>query len=94
MQPSLAAARRQFPQHEKSRDCCSALSDRPDERLNVKDGSFAPLSEGPVLAAQSGRSRFILASETESRSAARFEQFGHIDLAVGIQSWRLTGKEF
>src|ERR1700737_2747006 len=36
--PSLAATLRQFPQHEKSGDSCSALTDRRDERLNARDG--------------------------------------------------------
>jgi hypothetical protein len=38
---ALEATLCQFPKQEKPDDSCSALTDRPDERLNVRDGSKA-----------------------------------------------------
>src|ERR1700730_4062307 len=90
MHPSLAATLRQFPQHEKSGDSCSTLTDRPDERLNVRDGVKSRLGRRPRFLVRSGRSkqldfvqlRMVPGSRRLTRARAAFPCYGILRIRV------------
>ena len=72
-----------FPQHQQSGDCYSTLTDRPDERLNVRFGSIATEARCPRDVRFSPDSDHFADALTLCKSAKSFRRGAAIFLADG-----------